>query len=354
MSKIALFDIGGTKTQAVIIDAPDDMVDLASQVMNDLAENPKAIPTYRQWKTPKTRAWVVKKIIAYLKEHAADDLPDPDNGNLATDLKIVIATTGVVQPGTGKILDAGDAISGWRYFELADYFEEKIGIRPVVLNDVEAFLLGHVKLFDSKLRVLFGDDYLGIMLGTGIGGSVYVNGEIYTGPTGAAMEIGHIPGFGDRMCSCFKTGHLESVASGPAILDIFHYRSMFIYEDDITSAAEVAELAREGNEDAAETFAEAGEALAKAVLIATSLFDVRFVVLGGGVINAWDLMEPAYNAVIKQENWALDRIKTLPLRNSASTVLVGALAKAATIVDNRPPFGEEDNAGGRGRRKKSR
>ena len=84
---------------------------------------------------------------------------------------------------------------------------------PALLdNDVNASLRGEV----STGSIAGARDALAITLGTGVGGALWMAGERYDGPHGTAGEIGHLPGFGDALCTCGGHGHLETLASGRA------------------------------------------------------------------------------------------------------------------------------------------
>lgn len=120
---------------------------------------------------------------------------------------------GVVDTRTGRILVASDSFTGWAGFPVTATIEQALGIPAFPDNDVNAFLRGEV----SK-GAAAGEPYvLGMTLGTGVGGALWMNGALVDGPHGAAGEMGHIPGFGELPCTCGGRGHLETLASGRSI-----------------------------------------------------------------------------------------------------------------------------------------
>src|SRR5690606_27903370 len=149
----------------------------------------------------------------------------------------------------------------WVGFPLGDELGERLGVGVRVENDVNSFLLGEVSMG------VVGQDVLGLMLGTGVGGAVVLDGKLRHGPHGAAGEIGHVPGYSNIRCTCGQTGHLETVASGRSIGLRYGERTGRTGLD----AHEVAVLARSGDDDARAVFAAAGRAVALAGASAAGL-----------------------------------------------------------------------------------
>ncbi|MGO4423653.1 ROK family protein, partial [Streptomyces sp. MCAF7] len=132
-----------------------------------------------------------------------------------------VGAAGVVDTAEGRILVASDSFSGWSGFPVTAAVEDALGVPAFLDNDVNAFLRGEV----SGGAVRGEPDVLGIALGTGVGGALWAGGRLFTGPHGAAGEIGHIPGFGDLPCTCGGRGHLETLASGRSIAARFAERT---------------------------------------------------------------------------------------------------------------------------------
>ncbi|WP_331715743.1 ROK family protein [Tessaracoccus coleopterorum] len=124
-----------------------------------------------------------------------------------------VGAAGVVDQVNGVIRAASDTFVGWAGFPLGPELERRLRVPVAVENDVNAFLIGEVAWGAAAET----DDVLGVMLGTGVGGAVVLGGELRSGPTGAAGEIGHTPGYSDLPCTCGQVGHLETVASGRSI-----------------------------------------------------------------------------------------------------------------------------------------
>lgn len=202
-----------------------------------------------------------------------------------------VGAAGVVDPGTGEVLAASDSFSGWVGTNLKDGIANRTGLRVVAANDVDSFLVGEATW--GAVRGV--RSAAGIALGTGVGGALWLDGALYRG-AGAAGEIGHMPGFGTARCTCGQRGHLETLASGRSVA-----RRYAELGGAVVGAAEVEARALAGDATAVRVLADAGHAVGSAVLMLAALLDVGHVVVGGGLARAWDLLEPALLARLREE-----------------------------------------------------
>ncbi|ARP73866.1 ROK family protein [Streptomyces pluripotens] len=233
-----------------------------------------------------------------------------------------VGAAGVVDARRRRILVASDSFHAWAGFPVAATIETALGVPAFLDNDVNAFLRGEV----SKGALEGESDALGMTLGTGVGGALWMDGELFDGPHGAAGEIGHIPGFGDRPCSCGGSGHLEMLASGRAIAARYEERT-----GRRTTAQGVAAAAGRGDPDARAVFEIAGSALARAILMVAGVVDVTTVVIGGGVSRAWRLLEPSILRALAAEPSVSGRpIRIVQARLGRDAVAIGAASRAQT------------------------
>lgn len=108
---------------------------------------------------------------------------------------------------------------GWDGFDVVAVMEEALGVPAVTSNDVNTMLLGHaVTLQDQAHRR--PRDILYLQVGTGIGAGLMSNGLLHRGADGAAGDIGHVRVTGNDavVCRCGRTGCLEAVAGGWAVM----------------------------------------------------------------------------------------------------------------------------------------
>ena len=202
-------------------------------------------------------------------------------------------------------LDAGCTLlmpnfaEGWHGFGVVEYLERETGLRTTLINDARAFVLA-----ESTLGAGLGyRDVFGIVLGTGVGGGVVLDGRVHFGTGALAGEIGHhvVEPHG-LTCGCGSVGCLETVASAPALVasvirPYLHGRSPVLYdltEGDLNavSAETVARAARAGDASCLEACSRVAYYLGVATANVTTLFAPQCIVLGGGLSGASDLLFP--------------------------------------------------------------
>ncbi|MFI6657968.1 ROK family protein [Streptomyces sp. NPDC050523] len=235
-------------------------------------------------------------------------------------LAVGIGAAGVVDARAGRILVASDSFRGWAGFEVTSEAERELGVPAFLDNDVNAFLRG-----EAAAGAVAGVPHvLGMTLGTGVGGALWLNGDLHDGPHGAAGEIGHVPGFGELPCTCGGRGHLETLASGRSIAARYGERT-----GRSVSARRVAESAARGDTHALAVYDSAGAGVARAILITAGLLDVTTFVIGGGVSRSWSLVEPSIRRALAAEPPVSGRpLRVLPAGLGGDAVAIGAAARA--------------------------
>ncbi|GIL28412.1 ROK family protein [Actinocatenispora comari] len=237
-------------------------------------------------------------------------------------LGVGVGAAGVVDTRTGEVVAASDSFVDWAGFPVADTIATDLAVPAFLDNDVNAFLRGEA----TGGAVAGEPSVLGMTLGTGVGGALWLDGRLYEGPHGAAGEIGHVPGFGDLPCSCGGRGHLETLASGRSIGARYADRT-----GRVATAREVARAAADGDPDARAVFDAAGTGIARAVLIAAGVVDVTTVVVGGGVSAAWSLLEPPIRAALAAEPPVSGQpIRLVRAGLGSDAVVVGAASRVRT------------------------
>jgi glucokinase len=296
---VAGVDIGGTTTQVV------------------LSDESLAVLGRAEVATPVGGEAMVAAPIALIRQ-----LLEETGSTLGA---VAVGAAGVVDSRTGTVLVASDSFVNWGGFAVTDTITAALGVPSYLDNDVNAFLRG-----EAAAGSLRGEtDALGITLGTGVGGALWLHGDLHHGQHGAAGEIGHIPGFGDLPCTCGARGHLETLASGLSIARRYTEAS----GQPARGARDVADAADRGDAAALSVFADAGAALARAILMTVGLVDVATVVIGGGVSNAWHLLHPAITAALVAEPPVNGRTITVVRATlGPDAVALGACARALTAL----------------------
>ncbi|MDR6865868.1 glucokinase [Microbacterium resistens] len=235
-----------------------------------------------------------------------------------------VGAAGVIDQAAGRVVAASATFADWAGYPLAQELSARLGVPVRIENDVNAFLLGELRWGAAAGEA----NVLGVMLGTGVGGAIVLDGELHHGANGAAGEIGHIPGFSDLLCTCGQIGHLETLASGTSIALRYAERT-----GETLSAPEIAERARADEPAAIEVFAAAGRAVALAASITASLLDLDLVVVGGGLANAWDVLEPAILRTLRTDAPVSGfPLRVVPAVLDGDVVALGAAALAAATA----------------------
>ncbi|MEU3918162.1 ROK family protein [Streptomyces sp. NPDC029004] len=241
-----------------------------------------------------------------------------------------IACAGPVDTVAGTVSPVN--IPAWRAFSLVDRVRAHPrvprGVEPVVVGDAVAMAAG--EHWTGAARGV--DNALGMVVSTGIGGGLILNGALYAGPSGNAGHIGHITvdHTGGPECPCGARGCVERFASGTAIA-AHAVESGWVPPAGVEpTAAAVADAARTGDPRAAAAYDRAGRALAAAIAATAALVELDLVVVGGGVAQAGTtLLAPLRRHLADYA--VLDFTRNLPVvpaKLATDAGLIGAAAVA--------------------------
>ena len=159
---------------------------------------------------------------------------EPGRDAAVSEWRIGVGAAGVIDPVTGTVVSATDSLSGWTGTRLVAELEARTQLRVRAVNDVHAHALGEAWSGASRGT---GSSLL-VAAGTGIGGGILWDGRLVTGRNSAAGHIGHLPApaAAGLPCPCGATGHVEAIASGPAILAT--YRRLLAHDQQSRQEAE--------------------------------------------------------------------------------------------------------------------
>lgn len=192
-------------------------------------------------------------------------------------------------------------IPAWRNFPLRARLAEALGRPCVVDNDAKALALG--ERWQGAGRG--SNNMLGMVVSTGVGGGIILDGRLLHGHAGNAGHIGHVVVWpGGPLCGCGGRGCIEGVASGTGLTRRLAEALGSGVESSLaagSSAAEIAVAARAGDSLAMELFRTAGEGVGRGIASAAALLDLELVVIGGSIaLRAWDLLGPPLEAELKR------------------------------------------------------
>jgi glucokinase len=264
-------DIGGTKVAGGLV-----------------ARNGDIVRTLRR-PTPVTDAVSVARIIAEVVTELASQHHVDGVG---------LAAAGFVNEKRSHILTAPN-LPGWVNEPLKDTVEALVHLPVIVENDANAAAWGEARYGAGQ-----GESHLVcITIGTGIGGGLIVNHQLYRGRWGIGAEYGHMTMVPDgRLCGCGNRGCWEQYASGTALVRSAQLRAAAHPADaDILLSLgdgtpegilgrHVTEAARRGDPAAQAAFAELACWLGRGIANLIAVVDPGVVVIGGGVSSARDLL----------------------------------------------------------------
>ncbi|HSZ49908.1 MAG TPA: ROK family protein [Streptosporangiaceae bacterium] len=217
-------------------------------------------------------------------------------------------------------------IPGWRAFPLRHRLEERLpGITVRVHNDAICMVAAEHWRGAGRGR----DNVLGMVVSTGVGGGLVLDGRLIAGASGNAGHIGHVvvdPDTGPP-CACGGRGCAEAIARGPALVTWAQGQGWRPDQKDAT-AKDLAADGAQGHPVGIAAMRRAGRALGIAIASATVLCDLEVVSVGGGLSQAgpllFDPLEEALRAHARLE--FARQVRVVPAALGQSAGLVGAAA----------------------------
>lgn len=236
---------------------------------------------------------------------------------------------------------------GWDGFDVVAVMEEALGVPVVTSNDVNTMLLGHaVTLQDQAHRR--PRDILYLQVGTGIGAGLMSNGLLHRGADGAAGDIGHVRVTGNDavVCRCGRTGCLEAVAGGWAVLRDARRAgaegtSPFLHErladsGDLTIDDVVAGVAA-GDTECVTLMVRSATAVGDALAMIVSFFNPGQVVLAGPMPQGCPLFLQVARRIVDERALALAThdLELVPAEDSLDDEMRGTAILAVNALFDR-------------------
>jgi glucokinase len=188
---------------------------------------------------------------------------------------IGIGTPGLVS--NNVILGGADNIEGWSNVHLGAYIQEACDLPTWVANDVDAMAFAEYKnSFNNNESVIF------ITLGTGIGGAMIINGELFQGHFGCGGELGVFPMIVDG-----EVQNWEDVGSTSALIRLYEKLSGEKNQD--VNGKYLIDQFLKGNTIAKQTIAAWTKYVGLGIAGYINVFNPKSVVIGGGISEAIDL-----------------------------------------------------------------
>ena len=211
-----------------------------------------------------------------------------------------ISTAGVVNANTGEIIYAGYTIPGYIGVNFTVEIEKRFGLYTFVENDVNCAALGELWKGQAKDK----KNVVMVTIGTGIGGSIIVNGQIVNGFNYTAGEVGYIP---------VGNSDWQSKASTTALIHLYQKKSLKTNQTGRTFFTDLSS----GDKVAKETFEIFVENLTKGLLTISYLLNPEILILGGGIMAKKDILLPEIQSSLAKN--AMDN-RFLPKNVVAATL----------------------------------
>ncbi|MYF97892.1 ROK family glucokinase [Candidatus Poribacteria bacterium] len=266
-------DMGGTKILSAVVDAEGNILSTAK------------VPTQAKDDT----SIVIDRIAECIREAFQK------SGVEANSIQAIgIGAPGPLDPQTGVVIFAPNL--GWKDVPLKTELEARIDIPTFVDNDVNVGTLGE-HTFGAGKGI---QNLVGIFVGTGIGGGIILNGELFHGASKTAGEIGHIVVKADGpKCGCGTRGCLEALASRTAMTKAFQKAILKKGKKSILKnltngnleqirSGTLAKAVQSKDKLTLKVFKETTKYLGVGIGSIVNFLNPEMIVLGGGVVEALD------------------------------------------------------------------
>ena len=241
---------------------------------------------------------------------------------------VSVAVPGSVNVKEGVVIKAPN-IPCLEGFDLAAAIESELKLPAILENDANAAAVGEV--WQGAARGCHA--VVCVTLGTGVGGGIILNDKLWRGVDGSAAEIGHmaVDPFKGVACPCGSRGCLEVYASATAIVRMArelkprYLDSPLQISDDLT-AEKIHCAGLNGDELALEVFRRMGDYLGIGLATLINLLNPEMIVIGGGVVNGWNLFEKQMRQQVMQRAFPIPaaHVRIVPGECGDDAGLLGA------------------------------
>ena len=263
-------DLGGTKIEGIVLKSK---------------ENPEEVIRHRV-DTEEEKGY--SQVISNIKS-LVDSIESRINHKFN---KLGIGTPGTIDPETGLLKNSNSlCLNG---MPIQKDLSKTLGKTILIQNDANCFALAETLLGSVKDQYPNAKNVFGIIIGTGVGGGVIIDGKTLYGSQGIGGEWGHtiVTDNGDK-CYCGKRGCVETVISG---------RALQIYYNKISGKKlkfEEIYAIKNSDSDAKKTLERLIKYFGKGLSNVVNIIDPEVIVLGGGLSNIDELYTEGYNELKK-------------------------------------------------------
>jgi len=250
-------DLGGTKIEAVVLSSPTEPeVLVRSRIPTEASRGYEHI------------LGQIKKLIGQVSKEVG-----------VQPVRLGIGTPGAIDPTSHMLKNSNSVVLNGKPFK--DDLEKALNIEVVMANDANCFALAETRMgivpeVMPDARVVFG-----VIMGTGVGGGLVVDGQVLNGRQGICGEWGH--NFLDKSggpCYCGKEGCVETIISGTGLERYYHQIT-----GEQKRLKEIVQEASEGHGPAKNTIDRLVNYFGRGLAQVVNIVDPDIIILGGGVGN---------------------------------------------------------------------
>lgn len=309
-------DIGGTKIAAGLVSEDGAIVQSARH------------------ETPASEPGEIVPMVAELVERLRGDHDIVGVG---------IGAAGFIDAARQTILFAPNI--DWVDEPLAAKVHDRVGLPVIVENDANAAAWGEFRFGAGEDT----NDLLLVTVGTGLGGGIVHDGQLFRGGFGVAAEIGHMRVVREGiLCGCGQKGCWEQYGSGRALVRDARERvtssaagtaaltALVDGDPDLITGEMVTGLAKQGDPLALDVLTDVGHWLGEGIATLCTILDPRVVVVGGGVAAAGDLLlkpiQESFDRFLSaHDHRPLASLRLAALGNQAGLIGAADLARTAPV-----------------------
>lgn len=290
MSELALaLDLGGTKIRAGLVNKEGELI-IAHTTPTDVSNGRDGIM--------KSIKNTIEPLLARARR---------EDGLL---MGVGISAAGVINVRSGSVVDATDSLPNWRGTRLGYLLEEEYGLHVSTDNDVNCALLGEQWLGGATEY----SNVVMLTLGTGLGGAIIVNGEVFAGANFLAGHWGRM-----EVAHPFKPQQqvtLEDLISGTALRETLLYQLPETEHKNYPDGLSVIQAYAQRDPKVIESVEMFMKVLARTISNIRWTIDPELILLGGGMVNSREIWWKALEKNLKDMG-VMTPVRSATLNNDA-------------------------------------
>jgi glucokinase-like ROK family protein len=255
-------------------------------------------------------------------------------------LGVGVAVPGMVDVANGVLLFSPNL--QWRNVALRQIFQDHIHLPVFLENDANAAAIGEY-FFGNARQV---QNFICLTIGIGIGGGLFLNGDLYRGRGGLAGEVGHtnLLTEGNRPCRCGNRGCWETAGNQyaliervRALLDVGHASlipQLIVGENSRLTLSSIAQAAEAQDPVALEALSETGAAIGLGVANLINIFNPEMVIISGALSSVGEYLLPDIKAVVERQALVETRHHTqiIPSKFGPMATVIGAASLVVSAI----------------------